>query len=77
MVGNFQSMQSLNLLRFALNTGLSVTPFMGHLGSLASRWSVPVLAPVLLVLYQMYALSGNTMYRKAAKLKLCLVIIMK
>ena len=25
------------------DTGLSVTPFMGHLGCLASHWSVPVL----------------------------------
>ena len=29
-------------LGLVFDTGLSVTPLMGHLGSLASHWSVPV-----------------------------------
>ena len=34
-------MKSLGLLGLVFDTGLSVTPFMGHLGCLASHWSVP------------------------------------
>ena len=36
-------MQSLGLLGLVFDTGLSVTPLMGHLGCLASHWSDPVL----------------------------------
>ena len=36
-------MKSLDLLGLVFDTGLSVTPLMGHLGCLASHWSVPVL----------------------------------
>ena len=36
-------MESLGFLGLVFDTGLSVTPLMGHLGSLASHWSVPVL----------------------------------
>ena len=35
-------MKSLGLLGLVFDTGLSVTPLMGHLGCLASHWSVPV-----------------------------------
>ena len=35
-------MQSLDMLGLVFDIGLSVTPFMGHLGCLASHWSVPV-----------------------------------
>ena len=35
-------MKSLGFLGLVFDTGLSVTPLMGHLGSLASHWSVPV-----------------------------------
>ena len=35
-------MKSLGFLGLVFDTGLSVTPLMGHLGYLASHWSVPV-----------------------------------
>ena len=35
-------MKSLGLLGLVFDTGLSVTPLMGHLGCLASHCSVPV-----------------------------------
>ena len=35
-------MQSLGLLGLVFDTGLSITPLMGHLGCLATHWSVPV-----------------------------------
>ena len=35
-------MQSLGFLGAVFDTGLSVTPLMGHLGFLASHWSVLV-----------------------------------
>ena len=35
-------MESLGLLGLVFDTGLTVTPLMGHLGCLASHWSVPV-----------------------------------
>ena len=35
-------MQSLGLFGVVFDTGLSVTPLMGHLGCLASHWNVPV-----------------------------------
>ena len=35
-------MKSLGFLGLVFDTGLSVTPLMGHLGCLASRWSVSV-----------------------------------
>ena len=38
----FQNMQSLGLLGVVLDTGLNLTPLIGHLGCLASHWSVPV-----------------------------------
>ena len=38
----FFSMESLGVLWLVFDTGLSVTPLMGHLGCLASHWSVPV-----------------------------------
>ena len=34
-------MQSLGLLGLVFDNGFSVTPLLGHLGCLASRWSVP------------------------------------
>ena len=37
----FLCMHSLGLFELVFDTGLSVTPLMGHLGCLASRWSVP------------------------------------
>ena len=38
----FFSMESLGVLWLVFDTGLSVTPLMGHLVCLASHWSVPV-----------------------------------
>ena len=35
-------MKSLGFLGLVFDAGLSVTPLMGHLGCLASYWSVPV-----------------------------------
>ena len=35
-------MQSLGLLGLVFDTGLNLTPLMGHLGCLACHWSVPV-----------------------------------
>ena len=40
-------MKSLGFLGSVFDTGLSVTPLMGHLGCLASHWSVPVKQGVL------------------------------
>ena len=40
-------MQSLGspILGLVFDTGLSVTPLMGHLGCLSGHWSVPVVWP--------------------------------
>ena len=38
----FYSMESLGVLWLVFDTGFSVTLLMGHLGCLASHWSVPV-----------------------------------
>ena len=51
----FFSMESLGGLWLVFDTGLSVTPLIGHLGCLASHWSVPVgyalllLSPVIVI----------------------------
>ena len=42
MVRDFKSMKSLGFLGLVFDTGLIITPLMGHLGCLASHWSVPV-----------------------------------
>ena len=40
--GKSEGCKDLFLLGLMFDTRLNVTPFMGHLGCLASRWSVPV-----------------------------------
>ena len=53
-------MKSLGLLGLVFDTGFSVTPLMGHLGCLASRWSVPVACkPQMADKCQMGKLSGS------------------
>ena len=38
------------VLWLVFDTGLTVTPLMGHLGCLASHWSVPVMACVCIII---------------------------
>mgnify|MGYP001804206209 CR=1 FL=1 len=42
LIRDYQSMQSLGLLWLVFDTGLSATSLIGHLGYLASHWSVQV-----------------------------------
>ena len=56
LVRDYQSMQSLELLWLVFDTGLILTPLMGHLGNLSSHCSVPVCCGCergLLLFYEM------------------------